>query len=82
MLPTLMSADLARLQFGLTVLFHFLFVTLTLGLKWILFTMEAMYVKTGKEMYRDMVKFWGKLLGINFAIGIITGQTMEFEFGS
>ncbi len=82
MLPTLMSVDLARLQFGLTASFHFLFVPLTLGLTWILFTMEIMYVRTGKQVYKDMVKFWGKLLGINFALGIITGLTMEFEFGT
>ncbi|QIW09320.1 cytochrome ubiquinol oxidase subunit I [Francisella sp. LA112445] len=82
MLPTLMSVDLARLQFGLTASFHFLFVPLTLGLTWILFTMELMYIRTGKEVYKDMVKFWGKLLGINFALGIITGLTMEFEFGT
>ena len=82
MLPTLMSVDLARLQFGLTASFHFLFVPLTLGLTWILFTMEAMYVRTGKQVYKDMVQFWGKLLGINFALGIITGLTMEFEFGT
>lgn len=82
MLPTLMSVDLARLQFGLTASFHFLFVPLTLGLTWILFAMEIMYVRTGKQVYKDMVKFWGKLLGINFALGIITGLTMEFEFGT
>jgi len=82
MLPTLLSVDLARWQFGLTASFHFLFVPLTLGLTWILFTMEVMYVRTGKEVYRDMVKFWGKLLGINFALGVITGLTMEFEFGT
>ncbi|GAB4222430.1 MAG: cytochrome ubiquinol oxidase subunit I [Francisella sp.] len=82
MLPTLMSVDLARLQFGLTASFHFLFVPLTLGLTWILFIMELMYIRTGKEVYKDMVKFWGKLFGINFALGVITGLTMEFEFGS
>ncbi|AIT09770.1 cytochrome BD oxidase subunit I [Candidatus Francisella endociliophora] len=82
MLPTLLSVDLARWQFGLTALFHFLFVPLTLGLTWIVFTMELMYVRTGKQVYKDMVKFWGKLLGINFALGIITGLTMEFEFGT
>ncbi|AJC48549.1 cytochrome ubiquinol oxidase subunit I [Allofrancisella guangzhouensis] len=82
MLPTLMSVDLARWQFGLTASFHFLFVPLTLGLTWIIFTMELMYIRTGKEVYKDMVKFWGKLLGINFALGIITGLTMEFEFGT
>lgn len=82
MLPTLMSVDLARLQFGLTASFHFLFVPLTLGLTWIIFTMELMYVRTNKQVYKDMVKFWGKLLGINFAIGVVTGLTMEFEFGT
>ena len=58
MSPTLMSVDLARLQFGLTASFHFLFVPLTLGLTWIIFTMELMYIRTGKEVYKDMVKFW------------------------
>ena len=82
MLPTLLSVDFSRWQFAWTALFHFLFVPLTLGLTWILFTMELMYVKTGLEVYKNMVKFWGKLLGINFAIGVLTGLTMEFEFGT
>ncbi|MFZ9035311.1 MAG: cytochrome ubiquinol oxidase subunit I [Francisellaceae bacterium] len=82
MLPSLMSVDFARWQFGLTASFHFLFVPLTLGLTWVLFTMELMYVRTGKQVYKDMVKFWGKLLGINFALGVLTGLTMEFEFGT
>ncbi|MCF6776913.1 cytochrome ubiquinol oxidase subunit I [Thiotrichales bacterium 19X7-9] len=82
MLPQLLSVDFARWQFGLTASFHFLFVPLTLGLTWILFTMECLYVKTGKQVYKDMVKFWGKLLGINFALGVLTGLTMEFEFGT
>jgi cytochrome d ubiquinol oxidase subunit I len=53
MLPTLMSVDLARLQFGLTASFHFLFVPLTLGLTWIIFTMELMYIRTNKQVYKD-----------------------------
>lgn len=59
MLPTLMSVDLARLQFGLTASFHFLFVPLTLGLTWIIFTMELMYIRTGKEVYKE----YGEVLG-------------------
>ncbi|HWZ72869.1 MAG TPA: cytochrome ubiquinol oxidase subunit I, partial [Casimicrobiaceae bacterium] len=55
---------------------------LTLGLSWILVIMESVYVMTGKEIYRDMTKFWGKLFGINFAMGIATGLTMEFQFGT
>lgn len=74
--------DLSRLQFAVTALYHFLFVPLTLGIVWILFIMESVYVMTGNEIYKDMTKFWGKLFGINFAIGVTTGLTMEFEFGT
>ncbi|NRA84321.1 MAG: cytochrome ubiquinol oxidase subunit I [Gammaproteobacteria bacterium] len=74
--------ELSRWQFAVTALFHFLFVPLTIGMTWILFIMEAVFVMTGREIYRDMTKFWGKLFGINFAIGVATGLTMEFEFGT
>ncbi len=86
MLPTMLYddtfVDLSRLQFAMTALYHFLFVPLTLGLTWILVIMESVYVMTGKVIYRDMTKFWGKLFGINFALGITTGLTMEFQFGT
>lgn len=82
MLPSLLSVDFSRWQFAGTALFHFIFVPLTLGLTWILFTMELMYVRTKNPIYKDMTKFWGKLFGINFAIGVLTGLTMEFEFGT
>ncbi|MGV3278611.1 cytochrome ubiquinol oxidase subunit I [Rickettsiales bacterium LUAb2] len=74
--------DISRLQFGVSAMYHFIFVPLTLGLTWILVIMEAIYLKTGKEIYKDMTKFWGKLFGINFAIGITTGLTLEFQFGT
>ncbi|HQT63839.1 MAG: cytochrome d terminal oxidase subunit 1 [Acidocella sp. 20-57-95] len=74
--------DLSRLQFALTALYHFLFVPLTLGLTIMLAAMETVYVITGKQVYKDMTHFWGKLFGINFAIGVATGLTMEFEFGT
>lgn len=74
--------DLSRLQFAVTALYHFLFVPLTLGLSYILVIMETVYVMTGKEIYKDMTRFWGKLFGINFALGVTTGLTMEFEFGT
>ncbi|AHG77991.1 cytochrome ubiquinol oxidase subunit I [Mannheimia varigena] len=73
--------ELSRLQFALTALYHFLFVPLTLGLSFVLVVMETIYVTTGKEVYKDMTKFWGKLFGINFALGVTTGITMEFQFG-
>jgi len=82
MLPSAEVVDLSRLQFGATALYHFLFVPLTLGLSWILVIMESVYVMTGKQIYKDMTKFWGKLFGINFAMGVTTGITMEFQFGT
>ncbi|UYZ83453.1 cytochrome ubiquinol oxidase subunit I [Entomomonas sp. E2T0] len=76
------AVDLARLQFAITGMYHFIFVPLTLGLVWILVIMESVYVITGKEIYKEMTKFWGKLFGINFALGVTTGITMEFQFGT
>jgi cytochrome d ubiquinol oxidase subunit I len=74
--------DLARLQFAVTALYHFLFVPLTLGLSFLLAIMESAYVMTGREIWRDATRFWGKLFGINFAMGVATGITMEFQFGT
>lgn len=74
--------ELSRLQFAFTAMVHFLFVPLTLGLAFILAIMESVYVMTGKTIYRDMTKFWGKLFGINFALGVTTGLAMEFQFGT
>lgn len=82
MLPSAEVVDLSRLQFGATALYHFLFVPLTLGLSWILVIMESVYVMTGNQIYKDMTKFWGKLFGINFAMGVTTGITLEFQFGT
>ena len=61
--------DLSRLQFAATAMYHFLFVPLTLGMVWLLVIMETVWVMTGKQVYQDMTKFWGKLFGINFALG-------------
>ena len=74
--------SLARLQFAATALYHFLFVPLTLGLSFLLAIMESAYVMTGRAIWRDMTRFWGKLFGINFAMGVATGITMEFQFGT
>ena len=73
---------LSRLQFALTALYHFLFVPLTLGLAWMLAIMESVYVMTGREIWKRMTQFWGVLFGINFAMGVATGITMEFQFGT
>ncbi|WP_319773370.1 cytochrome ubiquinol oxidase subunit I [Breoghania sp.] len=74
--------ELSRWQFAAVALYHFIFVPLTLGLTWILVIMESVYVMTGKEIYRDMSRFWTKLFAINFALGVTTGLTMEFQFGT
>ena len=74
--------ELSRLQFALTAMYHFLFVPLTLGMAFLLAIMETVYVLSGKQIYKDMTKFWGKLFGINFALGVATGLTMEFQFGT
>ncbi|KAF1074437.1 cytochrome ubiquinol oxidase subunit I [Halodesulfovibrio sp. MK-HDV] len=73
---------LSRIQFAVTIFFHFIFVPLTLGLSILLAIMETMYVRTGNEMYKRMVKFWGKLFIINFTLGVVTGITLEFQFGT
>lgn len=72
---------LARIQFGLTTVYHFFFVPLTLGLSVLVATMETLYLQSGREVYRRMTKFWGKLFLINFAIGVVTGIVQEFQFG-
>ncbi len=73
---------LSRLQFAVTVFFHFIFVPLTLGLSVLLAIMETVYVRTGNEQYKRMAKFWGKLFLLNFALGVVTGITLEFQFGT
>ena len=74
--------ELSRLQFAVTALYHFIFVPLTLGLSILLGIMETVFVMTGRTIWRDLVKFWGVLFGINFAMGVATGITMEFQFGT
>ena len=73
---------LSRLQFAAATMFHFLFVPLTLGLSVLVAYMETRYVRTGDETYLRMTKFWGKLFLINFALGVVTGITLEFQFGT
>lgn len=72
---------LARWQFGITTVYHFLFVPLTIGLAPLLAIMHTAYVHTGKDVYRRMTQFWGKLFLINFALGVVTGLVQEFQFG-
>ncbi|MBI5519500.1 MAG: cytochrome ubiquinol oxidase subunit I [Desulfovibrio sp.] len=73
---------LSRLQFAAATMFHFLFVPLTLGISVLIACMETAYARTGKPVYRRMAKFWGKLFLINFTLGVVTGITLEFQFGT
>ena len=74
--------ELSRWQFAITALYHFLFVPLTIGLSVLVAIMESVFVMTGRTVWRDMTRFWGTLFGINFAMGVATGITMEFQFGT
>ncbi len=72
---------LSRWQFGITTIYHFFFVPLTLGLSILVALMETLYVRRGDEIYKRMAQFWGKLFLINFAMGVVTGIVQEFQFG-
>ncbi len=73
---------LSRLQFAAATMFHFLFVPLTLGLSILVAIMETRYARTGDDVDLRMTRFWGKLFLINFAVGVVTGITLEFQFGT
>lgn len=73
---------LARAQFALTIMFHYIFPPFTIGLGWLLVGMEAMHLKTGDELYHRMARFWTKIFAVNFALGVATGIVMEFQFGT
>lgn len=73
---------LSRLQFAVTIFFHFIFVPLTLGLSIIIAWMETRYVMSGDEFWKRQAQFWGKLFIINFTLGVVTGITQEFQFGT
>jgi cytochrome d ubiquinol oxidase subunit I len=74
-------ALLSRIQFATVALFHFLFVPLTLGLSVLVAFMESRYARTGQEVYLRMTRYWSRLLLVNFAVGVVTGITLEFQFG-
>jgi len=76
-----MNLDLARWQFAIITVYHFLFVPLTIGLSVLVAGMQTAWVRTSDERYLRMTKFWGKLFLINFAMGVVTGIVQEFQFG-
>ena len=77
-----LAVILSRIQFAFTAGFHFLMVPLTMGLILFVVIFEIWYIRTGKKLYRDQANFWGNLFAINFIVGIVTGITMEIQFGT
>ncbi|KOX18238.1 cytochrome ubiquinol oxidase subunit I [Nocardiopsis sp. NRRL B-16309] len=75
------ALDLARWQFGVTTIYHFLFVPLTIGLSFIVAVLQTLWFRTGKHEYLQATQFFGKLFLINFAMGVVTGIVQEFQFG-
>jgi cytochrome d ubiquinol oxidase subunit I len=75
------AIDLARWQFGITTVYHFLFVPITIGLSALVAGLQTAWYRTGKHEYLRATKFWGKLFLINFAMGVVTGIVQEFQFG-
>ncbi|MCU0241720.1 MAG: cytochrome ubiquinol oxidase subunit I [Vicinamibacteria bacterium] len=73
---------LSRLQFALTIMFHYIFPPLSIGLGLILVVMEGLYLKNGDKMYLQMARFWGRVFGLIFAMGVLSGIVMEFQFGT
>jgi cytochrome d ubiquinol oxidase subunit I len=71
-----------RLQFGFTITYHYLFPQLTMGLAFIIVVLKALGLKTGEARYNDAARFWIRIFGINFAVGVVTGIPMEFQFGT
>src|SRR6187549_1645897 len=75
------ALDLARWQFAITTVYHFFFVPITIGLSLLVAVLQTTWYRTGKEQYLRATRFWGKLFGINFAMGVVTGIVQEFQFG-
>jgi cytochrome bd ubiquinol oxidase subunit I len=72
----------SRLQFAFTLIYHYLFPQLTMGLAWFLVYWKLRALRTGEEKYNQAVRFWAKIFGLNFAVGVVTGIPMEFQFGT
>src|SRR5512136_75359 len=73
---------LSRLQFALTIMFHYLFPPLTIGMGGLIVSLEALFLKSGNPQYEAAAKFWTKIFAVNFAMGVATGIVMEFQFGT
>ena len=73
---------LARIQFGFTISFHIIFPALTIGMASYLVVLEALWLKTKQQVYRDLYLFWSKVFAVNFAMGVVSGLVMAYQFGT
>jgi len=71
-----------RLHFAFTITFHYIFPQLTMGLALLIFILKTIALRTGNEIWNDSARFWAKIFGISFALGVVTGIPMEFQFGT
>jgi cytochrome d ubiquinol oxidase subunit I len=76
------ALGLHRFHFAFTITFHYIFVQLTLGLALLIFVLKSIALKTGDERYNDAARFWARIFAVNFALGVVTGIPMEFQFGT
>lgn len=81
-MPDISALDLARIQFAFTVSFHIIFPAITIGLASYLFVLEALWLKTGREVYKDLYHYWLKIFGVNFGMGVVSGLVMAYQFGT
>ena len=76
------AAVWSRIQFAFTIIYHYLFPQLTMGLALLIVVFKAIALRTGDERYHEAARFWGRIFGLNFAMGVVTGIPMEFQFGT
>ena len=76
------ALELARIQFGFTISFHIIFPSITIGLASYLVVLEALWLKTGNSVYKDLYHFWLKIFGVNFGMGVVSGLVMAYQFGT
>ncbi|SNR75026.1 cytochrome bd-I ubiquinol oxidase subunit 1 apoprotein [Methylobacillus rhizosphaerae] len=81
-MPDFSALDLARIQFAFTVSFHIIFPSITIGLASYLFVLEALWLKTSKDVYKDLYHYWLKIFGVNFGMGVVSGLVMAYQFGT
>src|SRR5690606_29788426 len=81
-MPSLTALELARIQFGFTISFHIVFPAITIGLAAYLVVLEGLWLSRKEAVYRDLYHFWSKVFAVNFAMGVVSGIVMAYQFGT